>query len=149
MLARSRGHRLPVQVSVRDASGLKSTTTLNLISFITGGSAPRRSASESTSLRFVGMTDFVSSGSVGGILASCAATRPCHAGTTVSVGNTVIARAQPEFLGARELGYLIFSLTSTGRSMLAHAPGNQLGVKVTITSGTDTATAQIALVSFG
>ena len=60
----------------------------------------------------------------------------------------MIARANREFLGANELGYLFFTLTPRGRAMLAHAAGNQLGVHVTLRSGRATATGNIALVAF-
>ena len=73
-----------------------------------------------------------------------------------------IARTGRELIGADELGYLIFSLTARGKTLLAHAHGNQLGARVTITqtlpsagqgsvSPTPTtvrATANIALVRF-
>jgi hypothetical protein len=68
--------------------------------------------------------------------------------TTLSVGRTVIATTGSELLGARDVGYLIFSLTASGRSMLAHAAGNQLGAAVTISDGGATARGQIALVGF-
>jgi hypothetical protein len=90
----------------------------------------------------------VSSGGTGGILAECLASTPCHTKTTVSVGNTVIASTGSELLGARDVGYLIFSLTSAGRSMLAHAHGNQLASSVTITDGGATAHGDISLVGF-
>jgi hypothetical protein len=85
---------------------------------------------------------------VGGILAQCLASSPCHTKTTVSVGKTVIASTGSELLGARSVGYLIFSLTSAGRSMLEHAHGNQLGASVTISDGPSTARGQISLVRF-
>ena len=75
-------------------------------------------------------------------------TASCRTTATVSVGKTVIARTGRELLGANELGYLIFSLTGPGRALLAHARGNQLGVRVQITAGTSTASAQMALVGF-
>jgi hypothetical protein len=96
----------------------------------------------------VGLTDFVSAGGVGGILAACAQNVPCHVKTTVSVGNTVIASTGSEFLGANEVGYLTFGLTKAGAAMLARAPGNQLGATVRITNGSTTATGQLALVRF-
>jgi len=78
------------------------------------------------------------------------------------VGRTVIASTGRELIGADELGYLIFSLTPRGRTLLASARGNQLGAQVTITqtlpstgqgsvSPTPTtvrATANVALVRF-
>jgi hypothetical protein len=99
-------------------------------------------------VHFLGLTDFVSSTGVGGILAVCAQPAPCHATTTISVGRTVIARTGSEFLGSGAPGGLLFSLTSAGRSLLARAAGNQLGAQVAITSGRTTTTAQLALVRF-
>ena len=90
----------------------------------------------------------MSSGGTGGILAECLASTPCHTKTTVSVGNTVIASTGSELLGARDVGYLIFSLTSAGKSMLEHARGNQLGAAVTISDGGATAHGNLSLVRF-
>jgi hypothetical protein len=64
------------------------------------------------------------------------------------VGKTTIARTGPEFVGAKQLGYLSFSLTPAGRAMLARAPGNQLGARITVTNGHDSASGAIALVRF-
>ena len=149
LLAHARGHRLLVWLSGRDsASGLTLGRFITLVPFGTGRGGPARSASQSGSLRILGLTDFVSSGGTGGILAQCLASTPCHTKTTLSVGNTVIASTGSELLGGRDLGYLIFSLTSAGRSMLAHARGNQLGASVTISDGGSTARGSIALVRF-
>ena len=60
----------------------------------------------------------------------------------------MIASTGSELLGARSVGYLIFSLTSAGRSMLEHAHGNQLGAAVTVSDGGATARGQVALVRF-
>jgi hypothetical protein len=148
-LARARGHRLPVQATIQDSSGARTSTALNLVPFATSGAGPHRSLSPSSTLQLVGTTDFVNSGGVGGVLARCqAAVSPCSAAATVSVGRTVIARTGREFLGAGDLGYVIFSLTPSGRSLLAHAPGNQLGAQVSISGGGATASGQIALVGF-
>ncbi len=148
MLAHARGHRLLVHMTGQDVSKLSFSRYITLVPFSTSGSAPARSASQSPSLQLLGLSDFVSPGGVGGILAQCLASTPCHTKTTVSVGRTVIASTGSELLGARSVGYLIFSLTSAGRSMLAHAHGNQLGVSVTISDGPSTARGQIALVRF-
>jgi hypothetical protein len=97
----------------------------------------------------VGATDFVNRHGVGGVLARCnAAVIPCQSTSTVSVGRTVVAQTGPEYLGAGDLGYLIFTLTPSGRSMLARARGNQLGAEVRITSGADTTAGRVALVGF-
>jgi hypothetical protein len=42
----------------------------------------------------------------------------------------------------------MFSLTSQGRSMLAHARGHQLGAHVTLAEAATTASGDIALVPF-
>jgi hypothetical protein len=148
LLAHARNHRLLVHMTGQDVSKLSFSRFITLVPFSTSGSAPARTASQSPSLQILGLTDFVSSGGVGGILAECLASTPCHTKTTVSVGKTVIASTGSELLGARSVGYLIFSLTSAGRSMLEHAHGNQLGASVTISDGPSTASGQIALVRF-
>jgi hypothetical protein len=148
LLAHARGRRLLVHMTGRDVSKLSFSRFITLVPFSTSGRGPARSASQSAGLRIVGLTDFVSSGGVGGILAQCPTTTPCHVSTTVSIGRTVIAKTGSELLGGREVGYLIFSLTKAGRSILAHTRGNQLGAQVTITDGGSTARGSVALVSF-
>ncbi len=82
------------------------------------------------------------------ILTVCRNTPVCHIATTMKVGNTVIARTGPENLGANEMGYLIFSLTPRGRSLLARARGNQLGAQLTLTNAGVAVTTRIVLVRF-
>jgi hypothetical protein len=147
-LAHARGHRLLVHMTGQDVSKLSFSRFITLVPFSTSGAAPARNASQSSTLQLVGLTDFVSPGGVGGILADCLASSPCHTKTTLTVGKTVVASTGSELLGARSVGYLIFSLTSAGRSLLAHAHGNQLGAAVKISDGSATARGQIALVSF-
>ena len=136
LLNHARGHRLAVNVTVRDVAGTKASVKLALVPFTTTGSGPHRSATPAPPLRIIGRTDFVSSRGVGGVLASCGSTTACSVTTVVSIGRTVIASTGRELLGADELGYLIFSLTPRGRTLLAHARGNQLGARVTITQTT-------------
>ena len=122
---------------------------MTLVPFGTSGKGPARSTSQPPSLRYIGLTDFVSAASgVGGILAGCFSTQPCRVTTKMASGSTTVATTGREFLGAGVLGYLSFTVTSAGRSLLAHAPGNQLPVRVTITNGSTTARANLALVSF-
>ena len=90
----------------------------------------------------------MSSRGVGGILAAGRARAPCHTRTTVSVGRTVIASTGSELLGPRGVGYLIFTLTSAGRSMLEHARGNQLGASVALSDAGASAHGQVGLVRF-
>jgi len=148
MLAHARGHRLLVHMTGQDVSKLSFSRYITLVPFSTSGAGPARTASQSGGLQILGLTDFVSSGGVGGILAECLSTSPCHTRTSISVGKTVIASTGSELLGARSVGYLIFSLNSAGRSLLDHAGGNQLGAAVTISDGGATAHGQVALVRF-
>ena len=148
LLQHAQGQRLAVQVSARDSSGTTANTPLNLVPFYTSGPGPHRSLTNSSTLKIIGVTHFVSRGWVGGILAGCAGGTPCHVTATLSVGSTVIAQTGSEFLGANELGYLFFTLTLAGHAMLASAPGNQLGAHITLAAGALTASADVALVSF-
>jgi hypothetical protein len=148
LLAHARGHRLLVNMTGRDVSKLTFSRYITLVPFSTSGSAPARTDSQASSLRLLGLTDFVSTNGVGGILAECLANAPCHTKTTLTVGNTVVASTGSELLGPRGIGYLIFTLTSAGRSMLGHARGNQLGAGVTISDAGATARGQVVLVRF-
>jgi Arylsulfotransferase (ASST) len=151
MLGHSRSRTLPVHVTVRGSSGRTAAATLDLVQFDTKGAGPPRSLSPSSSLRILGATDFVSGGGVGSILARCASFSPCHVSTTLSLGSTVIARTGSEFIGARELGYLSFTLTDAGRAAVAQsaAHGNQLGVHVTLADAKAKASGDIALIRAG
>jgi hypothetical protein len=147
-LMHTHNHRLRVRVTATDPSGVGGTTLVTLIPFYTRGHGPKRSVSQSPSVQVIGLTDFVFGGRTGGLLVACSADVPCAARTTLSVGRTTIARTGPEFVGAKQVGYLSFSLTPAGRAMLARASGNQLGVKVAVTNGRDTASGVIALVRY-
>jgi Arylsulfotransferase (ASST) len=148
LLAHARGRRLLVYMTGQDISKLSFGRFITLVPFSTSGSAPARSADETSTLRILGLTDFVSSGGVGGLLAECLGSSPCHVRTSVSAGGKAIASTGTELIGARGVGYLIFSLNSSGRSLLAHAHGNQLGAAVTISDGGATAHGSVALVDF-
>jgi hypothetical protein len=145
-LSHAGGH-LTVQVHLHDASGVTATASLRLIHYATHGPRPRRSLTPSPTVGLVGTTDFVYAGKVGGLLAGCFGEAPCKTKTTITAGRTTIAEAG-QFLGAHELGYLIFRLTATGHKLMKHAHGNQLPVTVTLTSGATTAAGRIVLVSF-
>ena len=43
-------------------------------------------------------------------------------------GRTTVARTRPQLLGAGELGYLSFTVTSAGHKLLTKTKSNQLGV---------------------
>jgi Arylsulfotransferase (ASST) len=147
LLAHARGNRLLVRLT-GNSGKLSLNRLITLVRFSTRGAAPAHSASQSGSLRVLGGTNFVSSNGVGGILAECLASTPCHTSTTLSVGATVIASTGSELLGGRDVGYLIFSLNSAGKSLLAHAHGNQLGAAVKLSDASATATGAISLVGF-
>jgi hypothetical protein len=140
--------RLAVSITVRDRSGLSATRPMVLAAFRTSGRSPARTSAPAPSLSVLGLTDYVSAGWVGGILSSCRATTPCHVMTTITAGRTVLARTGGEFLGAGEVGYLVFTLTPAGHALLAHAHGNQLAARVTEVNGRDRASAVVGLISF-
>jgi hypothetical protein len=149
-LRRASHRHLLVTVKVRDASGRSAKRRVTLISYSTSGRGPRRSGvpASASVLRTVGTTEFVSNGWLGGILAGCFASAPCPTSFKIVAAGTTIATGKPSSLGADELGYLFFSLTSKGHALLRHARGNKLAAKLTITTGASTATAQIVLTAF-
>jgi hypothetical protein len=151
--ARGPGRRLSVSVTATDRSGLRSTVPITLVGFTVRGAAPRRDASATGALRLLGETDFARSDTgVGGILAACSSPTACRETMTLTAGSTVIATTGSESLGGNQAGYLAFRLTGAGRSLLARAPGNQLGVHVAITAAAGaesvSATGDIALIGF-
>jgi Arylsulfotransferase (ASST) len=147
-LARSRSHRLNVSVTAENVSGFRSTVPITLVPFSSRGAGPHRDAASTSGLRLLGATDFVRSDiGVGGILASCSSPSACTAAMTIAAGSTVIATTGTEAIGANQTGYLAFTLTAAGKSLLAHAGGNQLGVHVTLTGGAG-ASGDVALVAF-
>lgn len=148
MLARAPRGQLAATVTSRDASGMAASVPMTLIRFDTRGAGPARNVSQGTGLSLIGLTDFVSKAGTGGLLVDCTSLTPCLISAKLAVGGTTIATTGPEFVGAGELGYVIFSLTGTGRSLLARASGNQLGVTASLTNGSSTATGRLALVGF-
>ncbi len=148
LLAKSAGRQTPIAVTVRDQTGDSVTRPLTLTSFETGDPNPPRRAARSSGLQFIGLTEFVSHGWVGGVLASCNANVACDTTTTLVAGHRTIARSAPQMLGAGEVGYLFFTLTRYGHGLLMHAPGNQLGTYATLNAGGAFARAHVVLVAF-
>ncbi len=148
LLAHARGRRLPVRITIRDVSGRSASAAMNLVSYTTVGSGPRRSAAPASTLSLLGKRDFVLRSASGGILASCTGPAPCLVTTKISAGGQTVALTKPEFVGANSAAYLSYRLTGYGRSLLARAKGNQLGVRVVLSDATATATAHISLSSF-
>lgn len=148
MLDRARGHRLFARVTIRDLTGRSAAAPLALIPFTTHGRAPSHSMAPSPLVRPVGATDFVYVRGAGGILTGCSAVSACQVSATLSVGRTTIASTRRELVNGQELGYVLFSLTSQGRQLLARAPGNQLGANLVLRSGTSVARARITLAQF-
>jgi Domain of unknown function (DUF1906) len=173
LLLRATHQQMAVKVKIRDAAGTSVTRPLTLTSFATSDPNPPRSIGQSSPVRLVGATDFVSHGWFGGILAGCSTGQPCQTTGKIVTAGRVIARTKATIIGSGELAYLFFSMTAAGHKLLAHAQGNQLGATVTLTNtGTSaaptpssgagavgagapvspapgaTATARIALVSF-
>lgn len=148
LLDRARAGRLAVQVTVKDVTGPSATAPLNLIPFATRGRAPAHSVAPAPVVRPVGMTDFVFARGAGGILTGCSALYACPVSATLTVGRTTIASTRPELVNGEELGYVLFSLTSKGRQLLIHAPGNQLGANLVLRTGSSVSRARITLVQF-
>jgi hypothetical protein len=133
-LAKAHNRQMAVNVKVRSTSGPSTTRKLTLSLFTARNPSPARSAGESSQLKLIGTTEFVSHGWSGGVLAECIGITPCVATTTLMAGRTVVAKTKPQTLGAGELGYLNFSMTSAGHQLLTRTKSNQLGVTATITT---------------
>jgi hypothetical protein len=148
-LDHARKHRLPVQVSVRDSSGATASSQLNLIPFSVHGKGPSRSLSESHTIQIVGSTQFVSSKGVAAVLAACyAGGRPCRFQGRIRSSGRTIGKLHSGRLGIDELGFVFIKLNRAGKSMLAHASGNQLAAKIELTAGSHTASGQVALARY-
>ncbi len=148
MLAHARSRRLSVSATARASVGSISTVTLNLIPYRTSGPGPHRDHTQNGGLGLLGQTAFVSSGNrVGGLLTACTSATACLGSATITVGHTVVAHTGQEYQGPKQAGFLFFTLTTAGQTMLNHASGGQLGAHVTIT-GSSSASGDIALVPF-
>ena len=78
-----------------------------------------------------GQSAFVNAASgTGGLPVGCYTGAVCHLTTTISAGSHVIARTGSESLQPNTTSILYFTLTPQGRTLLHHARGSRLGVKV-------------------
>lgn len=168
LLRRTAQRQMAARITVRSTSGASVTRTLTLTSFTTADPGPPRTISQAAQIRFIGTTEFVSHGWVGGILVSCSAGAPCQTTAKLVAAGKVIAQTRAGTIGAGLLGYLFFTLTPAGHTLLAHAKSNQLGATITLTNtgggtaaapgagsalspgtlSSTTATARVALVAF-
>jgi Domain of unknown function (DUF1906) len=130
---------LPVTITVKSAGAGRISQAMHLVPYTTSGRRPRQSSIPSTQIKLVGGMEFVSHRGSGGVLAACVATAPCKASTTVSARGKVVGRSGTQTLGAGMVGYMHFSLTPQGRTLLARTKSNQLGVRVQISSQGGTA----------
>lgn len=150
LLARTRGGKLPVEITITDTTGASTAAAMSLIPFMTSGRGPVRRVSPSPAFGAAGTTDFIHSRwGWGGILARCGSVPACWITPTLSVGRVTIASGRPQLVGGLELGYVTASLTPQGQRLLQAARGNQLGATLVLRSGTSTASARIALVQYG
>ena len=147
-LAHARGRRLNVTATVRDAGGPSVSAPLTLVPFSSSGSGPHRDVTNAKAFTIAGTSAFVSQSGFAGVPATCFTDTSCQVQATITVGRTTIAHTGSEFVGAHEFGYVSIQLTSAGKSMLAHASGNQLGVHITLTGGGQTSSGDIALIPF-
>ena len=148
MLARARSHQLGVNVSVRNADGATTSSNLNLISYGTTGKGPATSISQSSNLKILAHSVFVSPSGVGGIFVGCGVAAGCHPSATLSVGSTVIAHSGSEYVGGQDCGTVYFTLSSAGRSMLAHTRSNQLAAVLSLSDGSSKPSAHVAVIGF-
>jgi hypothetical protein len=125
---------LPVTIKIASTVAGQTSQAMKLVPYTTTGPRPVQSGTPSSQIRLVGGMEFVSHGWSGGVLAACVSTAPCLASTTIAAGGKVIARTNPELLGAGMVGYLHFSLTRQGHVLLAHTTSNQLSVRVQVSS---------------
>jgi hypothetical protein len=133
-LQHAHNHQLAVNVTVRSTTGAKVTRKLTLSSFTTSNPSPARRVAQASQLKLIGSTEFVSHGWVGGILAACVGSAPCQAKVTLMAGRTRLATTSLQTIGAGELGYVSFTLTSAGHRLLARTKSNQLGATATVTA---------------
>jgi hypothetical protein len=149
LLTARHGGKLPVQITITDITGAKTTANMSLIPYATTGRGPARSATANQIIGAAGTTDFMHAGwSWGSILARCGSVAACWVTPTLSVGRVTIGSGGPQLVGGLEIGYVFFSLTAQGQRLLRAVPGNQLGATLVLRSGTNTATARIALVQY-
>ena len=129
------GHKpLPVTITIASTLAGQASQAMKLVPYATTGPRPVQSGTPSAQIRLVGGIEFVSHGWSGGVLAACVSTTPCRASTTILAGGKVIARTNPQLLGAGMVGYLHFSLTRQGHLLLAGTKSNQLSVGVEVSS---------------
>jgi hypothetical protein len=130
------GSHKPLPVTIKIASTVAGQTSqaMKLVPYTTTGPRPAQSGTPSSQIRLVGGMEFVSHGWSGGVLAACVSTTPCRASTTIAARGKVIARTNPQLLGAGMVGYLHFSLTRQGHVLLANTTSNQLSVRVQVSS---------------
>jgi hypothetical protein len=141
-------HQESVKIAVRSAAGLGASRQLTLTSFSTAGTSPRRSVTQSSLLRLVGTSDFVSNGWVGGLLVNCVSASSCQSTAKVVAQGSVIAQTHVQLLGVGQLAYLMFTLTPAGHQLLTQAAGNQLPATVTITTGGAIAAGRLVLSAY-
>jgi hypothetical protein len=148
-LAKARGGKLPVQITITDVTGAGAAASMALIPFTTTGRGPARGVTPNQVLGAAGTTEFMHGGwAWGGILARCGSASACWVTPTLSVDRVTIGSAGPQLVGGLELGYVFFSLTAQGQRLLRADPGNQLAATLVLRSGTYTATARVALVQY-
>jgi hypothetical protein len=147
-LRRSRSDSLAVRASIVDSSGAAANKAINLVGFGTSGPTPKRWTLPPTGVRIVGMTSFISSRRIGGVLAECLSPTPCRIATQISLSGATLASTGSELIGSHELAYLTYALNARGSALLRAARGNQLGVRATLTGTGSSAVAGIVLTRF-
>jgi Arylsulfotransferase (ASST) len=100
-------------------------------------------------LSIYGGSAWVPSSGFGAVPVTCPTPSPCLVSATVTTGRTVIAHTHNEYIAGAGAGDVYFQLSDPGRSMLAHASGRRLPVRITVRgSSGKTAGATLDLVAF-
>jgi hypothetical protein len=141
-------HRLVVHVSAREGA-LTAEVAIRLSAYSVSGPAPQRRASRSRAVRLADTDGFVSQAGRGVVLTACVAAALCRIRAVMTCNGRVIDTSEGQALGTGALGYVSFALNPAGRALLRHAPGNQLGAQINLTSRGVTATGRIDLIGYG
>ncbi len=128
------GHHLPVTVRLLGATGVTASRPITLIGYTISGKSPTRHTWPGSTLQILGSTSYVSNGWTGGVLAACRTSVPCVATAQVTLGGNALAPPHTTTLGPGEVGYLTYTLSSTGHQLLRAERGNQLGARLTVST---------------
>ena len=145
-VARTTAHGTHATVRIRNGSPYFAVQALGSSGQVLGTSRPATSPAH---LALFGHSAFVSQSGTGGIPVGCYTPRTCHIATTISLGHTVIARTGTESIPSPGPGIVYFTLSPSGRFMLANSFGGRLQARVSLhDNGGASATVPVTLIGF-